>query len=213
MKTFLSLALALASLCTPALAESTMNVAHLHLHHVATEWSETPDQLGFLPTALKDANTAEMHIKLAMSSRGDLDLVKQHVGHVIHALDPTEQQSGPGTGYGLIEGAKGAEKHMLYAAQSPGASENIISSNLAVRNPLKNAASLAKSAVRRGKAILRADSTDDAADDLEAMAWLVNAMIHGIDENGDGDIAADRKEGGLAIASEGLASIMNTEGL
>lgn len=194
-------------------AESTMNVAHMHLDHVGTEWPETPNQLGLLPTALNEANIAETHMTLALDHGGDLDALKQHVGHVIHALDPEQQNSGPGAGFGVIEGADGAEKHMLYSAQSPGASDNIINNNLSVRNPLKNAESLAKKAVRRGKAVLEADSVAGAEEDLQAMAWLVNAMIHGIDENGDGEISPDRTEGGLNIAREQLAKIREAEGL
>ncbi|GGX47255.1 hypothetical protein [Saccharospirillum salsuginis] len=194
-------------------AESTMNVAHMHLDHVGTEWPETPNQLGLLTTAINEATVAETHMTLALDHGGNLDTLKQHVGHVIHALDPEEQASGPGAGFGVIEGTDGAEKHMLYAAQSPGASDNIINNNLSVRNPLKNAESLAKKAVRRGKAVLEADSVAGAEEDLQAMAWLVNAMIHGIDENGDGVINADKTEGGLNIAREQLAEIREAEGL
>lgn len=204
--------LAFAALAGTTLAES-MNVAHMHLDHVAIEWAETPDKQGFLPTALNEADIAQTHMTLAANPGNDLAAVKLHVGHVLHALDPEEQETGPGLGFGVVEGADNAEKHMLYAAQSPGASDNIIGNNLSVRNPLKNAESLAKKAIRRGKAILKADSMEDARDDLEAMAWLVNAMINGIDENEDGMIEADKKEGGLMIASEKLAEIRAAEGL
>lgn len=203
----------LIALSGAVLAESTMNVAHMHLDHVGTEWPETPNQLGLLPTAVNEAGIAETHMALALDHGGDLATLRLHVGHVIHALDPKEQDSGPGAGFGVIEGADGAEKHMLYAAQSPGASDNIINNNLSVRNPLKNAESLAKKAVRRGQAVLAAASVAGAEADLRAMAWLVNAMIHGIDENGDGVINADKTEGGLAIASEQLAKIREAEGL
>ena len=212
MKPVLALSV-LFALSSAVLAESTMNVAHMHLDHVGTEWPETPNRLGLLTTALNEAVIADTHMDLALDHGGDLAVLKQHAGHVIHALNPEEQDNGPGAGFGVIAGADGAEKHMLYAAQSPGASDNIINNNLSVRNPLKNAESLAKKAVRRGKTVLEADSVAGAEEDLQAMAWLVNAMIHGIDENGDGVINADQTEGGLDIASEQLAKIRETEGL
>lgn len=194
-------------------AESTMNVAHMHLEHVSTSWPEAPGQVGFMTVALQEAEIAQTHVRLAEDHNGDLATLKQHVAHALHALDPDEQSSGPGLGFGVIEGADGAEKHTLYAAQSPGASDNIINNNLRVRNPLRNAESLAKLAVRAGNAALDARSTSAAQESLDDMAWLINALANGVDENGDGTIDATREEGGLVVAREELTAIRQVEGL
>ncbi|WP_028671325.1 hypothetical protein [Saccharospirillum impatiens] len=194
-------------------AESTMNVAHMHLEHVSTSWPEAPNQVGFMTVAMQEAEIAMTHVTLAQGHEGDLAALKMHVGHALHALDPEEQDAGPGLGFGVIEGADGAEKHTLYAAQSPGASDNIINNNLRVRNPLRNAESLAKLAVRAGNGALEARSVAAAQESLNDMAWLINAMINGVDENGNGTIEATREEGGLAIAFEQMRSIRQGEGL
>lgn len=196
-----------------AQAESTMNVAHMHLEHVSTSWPEAPNQLGFMTVAMQEAEIARDHIALAEGHGGDLATLKLHVGHALHALDPDEQASGPGLGFGVVEGADGAEKHTLYAAQSPGASDNIINNNLRVRNPLKNAESLAKLAIRAGNTALDARTVSAAQESLDDMAWLVNAMINGVDENGNGSIEATREEGGLVVAWEEMGAIRRAEGL
>lgn len=201
------------ALVSGAQAESTMNVAHMHLEHVSSSWPEAPGQVGFMTVALQEAGIAMDHVALAEGHGGDLATLKLHVGHALHALDPEEQDSGPGLGFGVIEGADGAEKHTLYAAQSPGASDNIISNNLRVRNPLRNAESLAKLAVRAGNAALDARSVSAAQPSLDDMAWLVNAMINGVDENGNGTIQATREEGGLVIARDEMNAIRRAEGL
>jgi hypothetical protein len=193
--------------------ESTMNVAHMHLDHVATSWPDAPDQVGFITIALQEADIAMRHVSLAQENASDLAALKMHVGHALHALDPEEQDSGPGLGFGAIEGTDGAEKHTLYAAQSPGASDNIINNNLGVRNPLRNAESLGKLAVRAGKGVLDARSVSAAQDGLGDMTWLINAMIKGVDENGNGTIEATREEGGLVIAQESILAIRRAEGL
>lgn len=194
-------------------AESTMNVAHMHLDHVATSWPEAPRQVGFMTVALQEAEIARNHVALAENHGGDLAALKLHVGHAAHALDPDEQQGGLGLGFGVVKGADGAEKHTLYAAQSPGASDNIIDNNLRVRNPLKNAESLAKLAIRAGNAALDARSVSVAQESLNDMAWLVNAMINGVDENGNGTIEATREEGGLVVARQEMSAIRRMEGL
>lgn len=201
------------ALVSGAQAESTMNVAHMHLEHVAISWPEAPNQVGFMTVALQEAEIAMDHVALAERHGGDLATLKLHVGHALHALDPEEQDSGPGLGFGVIEGADGAEKHTLYAAQSPGASDNIINNNLRVRNPLRNAESLAKMAVRAGNSALDARTVSAARESLVDMAWLVNAMINGVDENGNGTIEATREEGGIVIALDEMSAIRRAEGL
>ena len=43
------------------------NVAHAHIGHVMTKWSDTPKQWGFLPTALMEAKIAAQHAGFAAS--------------------------------------------------------------------------------------------------------------------------------------------------
>ena len=70
--------------------------AHIHIGHVVTMWNDTPDSQGLLPVAIADANIAASHATLMQQSRNDLESVKLHAAHVLHALDPTLEPKGPG---------------------------------------------------------------------------------------------------------------------
>src|SRR5207244_11758232 len=81
--------------------------AHLHIGHVMTNWRDTPGSRGFLPVAVDEARVAVLHAGLAVNS-ANLDDIKLHAGHVLHALDPAVERAGPGAGYGVRKAAAGA---------------------------------------------------------------------------------------------------------
>jgi hypothetical protein len=98
--------------------------AHLHLGHVMTNWRDTPGGRGFLPVAVDEARVAVQHATLAAAS-ANLDDVRLHAGHVLHALDPAVERAGPGAGYGVRKAAEGALQHLDFAAKADGATSNI----------------------------------------------------------------------------------------
>src|SRR5262249_23844416 len=74
--------------------------ARWHLGHVMTNWRDTRGSRGFLPVAIDEARVAVLHAGLAAKST-DLADIKIHASHVLHALDPTVESTGPGAGYGI----------------------------------------------------------------------------------------------------------------
>ena len=78
-------------------------------------WRDTPDQVGLLVAAQMEAEVAAQHAGLAAGS-GDLAGIQRHIVHVLHAIDPTTSERGPGKGYGLIRAASGAAQHIELAA-------------------------------------------------------------------------------------------------
>lgn len=102
---------------------------HLHIGHVMTNWRDTPGGVGFLIAAMSDARVAVVHAKLVGRNPDNLDDIKLHSGHVLHALDPAAEPvstaKGPGSGYGVKKAAAGARQHLDLAAKSEGASDNV----------------------------------------------------------------------------------------
>src|ERR671911_1823769 len=94
--------------------------AHVHIGHVMTTWTDTPNTQGLLPVAIADATVAATHGELMQKSADNLDVLKLHAGHVLHALDPTLEPKGPGSGYGVKRAAAGALEHIHLAAKSAG---------------------------------------------------------------------------------------------
>ncbi|MDX1541362.1 MAG: hypothetical protein R3349_08145, partial [Geminicoccaceae bacterium] len=99
--------------------------AHAHMGHVSDAWEDTPDGMGFLPTARAEAEIAAEHAALAARQPDDLEWMQMHAAHVVHALDPSTEAAGPGLGYGVKPAAQGAAKHIVFASEAEDASDNV----------------------------------------------------------------------------------------
>ena len=85
-----------------------------------TMWKDTPNTQGSLPVAVADAKVAATHAGFVQKSSDNLDSMKLHAGHILHALNPTLEPKGPGSGYGPALGLSSA----LGCLGSPGTGEN-----------------------------------------------------------------------------------------
>src|SRR5262245_14352751 len=98
----------------------------VHIGHVINQFNGVPGGQGLLPVAMLEARTAAQHATLGVQNPADLNNMKLHAGHVIHALDPSIVAAGPGPGYGLKKAATGIATHIDLAAKAQGASPNVI---------------------------------------------------------------------------------------
>jgi len=181
----------------------------MHIGHVVNSFSDTPNMAGLLPTAIGEASVAAQHAMLAARAPGNLDQMKLHAGHVIHAIDPTVVTSGPGRGYGLVKAATGVATHIELAAKAPGASPNVILHANHIAKASRNTAQRADSMLVLAKAIRAATSADEAAKLVNQLASLAPQLMAGMDVNGDGRITWD--EGGLQTAQDHVNLMLQGE--
>lgn len=203
--------LAVASLlgAAPALAQ---NPAHTHMGHVADAFRATPDGQGLLPTAVAEAEIAAQHAGLAARDPNNLEGMKRHMGHVLHALDPSLVESGPGKGFGVKAAAAGVVQHIELAAGSEGASDNVKTHASHVATAARNVQRWTDEAISLAQEIQ--DATDNSAADLLAeVVELTNAIVSGQDANGDGRVGWQEGEGGLAQATQHMTLMKNGEGM
>ncbi|WP_282607062.1 hypothetical protein [Pelagibius sp. Alg239-R121] len=189
------------------------NESHAHIGHVMTKWKDTPDQKGFLPVAIEEAKVAETHAGLAASDQSDLSSMQLHSRHVLHALDPSVETSGPGAGFGVLKATEGTHSHIGFAAGSDGASD-------AVKLHATHVSAAAEAVLKRTEevktliaGILAAPDDKTAAPMVEKMKASVSAITIGEDLNGDGSIGWADGEGGLAVAKTHMGFMMDAEGL
>jgi len=142
--------------------------AHLHAGHVMTNWRDTPGGRGFLPVAVDEARVAVLHARLAAKA-GSLDDIKLHAGHVLHALDPAIERTGPGAGYGVRKAATGALQHLELATAAEGATASVKKYGAQASTSLAQALELVDQAVAAAE---RARSAGDAADAARRAADL-----------------------------------------
>ena len=184
-----------------------------HIGHVMTAWKDTPDGRGLLPTAMSEATIANLHAGLALQNKDDPGAIKLHVGHVLHAIDPSLMEGGPGLGYGLANAVAGVITHTRLAAETPGASENV---RLHAEHVITSATNVRQWA-DEGKMIARqAMATNDlevAAELVEKLKASTAAIVKGIDADGDGEVTWIAGEGGLRQAEKHMQLMAEGEGL
>lgn len=186
--------------------------ANPHVGHVGDSFMNTPDKKGLLPTAQAEAATAATHANLAAKMAGDLAAMKLHAGHVIHAVDPSVEASGPGLGYGVKRAATGVAQHITLAANTAGASANIKTHATHIAGAANAVAARADEIVAVAQKIRAAASAADAAPLAAQMATLCQQLTAGVDANKDGRVSWEAPEGGLQHAQQHLDLLKKGEG-
>lgn len=100
-------------------------IAHVHVGHAVTAWADTPGQRSLFDVALAEVAVAAEHAAYAVDGARDVAAVRLHLGHVLHAVDPTREPSGPGSGYGLAKAIDGCADHLGFAQEVRDASANL----------------------------------------------------------------------------------------
>ena len=176
-----------------------------------TSFSGTPNNQGLLPTAMSEARVVEQHAALAARNTSSLDAMKLHAGHIIHAIEPGEGTSGPGSGYGLKKAANNVAAHIELAAKAQGASQNITTHAVHIATAARNTVQRADQILALAQQIQAATSAAAAADLVAKLNTLASQLVPGVDANGDGRIGWQEGEGGLQHAEQHLNLMMQGE--
>jgi hypothetical protein len=192
-----SMLLVLGLVVAAPLSAEDKDMAHTHMEHLTSNWSDTPDQRGLLPTALSEAQTAAQHADLAAKKPNDLEWMKLHIGHVLHAVDPSVEAQGPGQGYGIKKASAGVAKHVELAAGSPGASDSVKLHAKHIATSANNTVARADRIVSLGQQVMEAQNAQQAAPLVREVQAISGTLISGQDTNDDGDVGWHEGEGGL----------------
>ncbi len=201
-----------AALLVAAPVASAQSEAHRHIADVADMFDDTPRKVGLLAAAQAEAKVAARQADLAARS-GDLAGIQRHIVNVLHAIDPSPSDSGPGTGYGLIRAASGCADHIRMAGASDDASDAVRDYSIHVQTSCQNVVTWARDVAEKGAAV--AAATDMAAAKALAaeIAAITKAIVSGTDADGSGRISWQEGEGGLAQAATHLRLMKEAEGL
>ena len=189
----------------PAPAAAAVAANDPHIGHLTTGFQGTPDGEGLLPTALAEARVAAQHAALAARDPADLDAMKQHAAHVLHAIEPGESTSGPGRGYGLKQAAAAVATHIELAARAQGATQAVQTHAVHIATAARNTAERADRIAALARQIRAAPSAAEAAPLVVQLASLAAELIPGADADGDGRIGWEHGEGGLQHVEQHVA--------
>lgn len=184
-----------------------------HIGHVTTAFQGTPSGQGLLATALAEAKIAAQHAALAMKSEGNLDQMKLHAGHVIHAIDPAVEPKGPGLNYGVKRAAAGVAQHIQLAAKVEGASKNVMTHANHVATSASNVATWSDEIVAMAKEVRSATDAKTAAGHVAHINMLAQQLTSGVDADKNGQVGWQAGEGGLQQAETHTNLLLKGEGL
>lgn len=179
--------------------------ANTHVGHVLTSFTGTPSAQGLLPTALAEARVVIQHAALAARSTRNLEAMKLHAGHVLHALDPAAGATGPGAGYGLKKAAAALATHVELAAKAEGAAPAITTHALHIAASARNTAWRAERLATLARQVQAATSADAAAMMIAELNGMAGQLMAGNDANSDGKITWEEGEGGLQHVEQHVA--------
>jgi len=182
--------------------------ANPHIGHVMTSFNGTPGSQGLLATALAEAKVAIDHAQLSANAADDLDAMKLHAGHVIHAIVPEEISRGPGNGYGLKKAATGIATHTDLAAKEQGASETVRTHAVHVITAARTTADRADRVLELARKVSAATTAAEAAPLAKEMSDLAAKLMSGEDADGDGRVTWQQGEGGLEQVEQHLGLMM-----
>jgi hypothetical protein len=183
----------------------------VHLGHVVNAFSDTPNGAGLLATAFTEARIAIQHAELGARNTTNLDQMKLHAGHVIHAVDPTVVTQGPGRGYGVKKAVNGVIAHTELAAKSEGASANVTTHARHITTAARTTLSRADEVIAMAERVRAATTAQEAAGSMAQLVSLAQQLVAGRDANADGLIRWEDPEGGLQQAQEHVNLLLAAE--
>ena len=170
-------------------------LVHAHIGHVMTAWRETPGTVGLLTIALSDTRVAVAHA-LLLAKSSSLDDMKVHAGHVLHALDPTRETTGPASGYGTKKAAAGAVQHVGFTAAVDNASPTVKGHASKVNATLTDAIAAVDRGIAAAQKIREAGSAADAASAGRELQSIVDDISRALQQS--------EQEMRLMMKAEGL---------
>lgn len=205
--------LAVLALTLAPAALAAQATAHTHIGHVADAFRGTPEGKGLLPTAIAEANVVAQHAALAARDPSNLDAAKTHAGHVLHAIDPSLAERGPGAGYGLKPAVTAAINHIGLAARAEGASQAVATHTGHITASLNNTAARTDRIAEIARQIQAAQAGTDVAALVNEMNTIAAQLVPGNDANGDGRVGWQENEGGLQQAEQHVGLLKQAEGI
>ena len=185
----------------------------LHIRHVVTAFAGNPEGNAFLIGAQGQMHHAMEHAGFLLDELANDNIreAQRHAEHVINILDgetgpnfgdldgDTIAQN-PGDGFGVRAYLEGAKEHTNLALGAEGVTAEIELHAGHVLISSDNALARLDAAIDEALRVIASDSAGEAQAAAEELAALLDAVMNGVDANGDGAVAPIVNEGGIITA-------------
>lgn len=173
--------------------------AGVHIGHVLNGFHDTPGLQGLLPVVMAEARVAAQHATLATRQPENLQYMKTHSEHVMHALDPSTVPAlmAPGQGYGAKKAIVAIAQHVELAAKEADATPGVVTHARHVGMSARNTIARVEQLLALAAQVRAATSAAEAAKLVSQMASFGDQLVAGFDANGDGRVTFEPGEGGM----------------
>ena len=186
-------------------------ISHVHVGHAMTGWRDTPNEQGLFITAEHEAQIAYQHAQYAVESSHNIALMKEHISHVQHAIDPEVVAAGPGLGYGFIKAVSSARDHLLFAADSKDASDNIRASARLWSVNVESLIARSRLIMELSKEIHKSASHEEVMVLTDEVLSLARKNLEGYDSDNDGTIGNIKQDFGIKQLHEEMNIMLAKE--
>jgi len=204
-----------ALLLLPGCASRAPTIAHTHIGHAMDGWPITPNQAGLFVTAENAAQAAVHAAEAATVADRDLNRIKYNIAQVFSHTNPYYHGSEASSGkrqYGVKNALAEAAQHVIFAAESPDASDNVRSSALQFSDNTNYVLARCDLVTLLGDEILNSASAEEASILSNELLKLTRANLDGDDSDGDGIIGSTPEEYGLTQLRTELQALIDREG-
>ena len=193
--------------------------AGLALRVMLVSVSDTPENVGYLLGLRRQAQIVSDHVSLTDLALGPQDLVgvHRHAEHLINAIEGVHGPNfgdmdgdgrvlNPGDGYGLQSTSFGpgyiesVAQHAQTAIDAPDATEQIKLHAGHTLISAQNAGKWVDQLDAKALELARVQDVDTARQLLDEMRAMADALLNGVDANGNGEIEPIEGEGTIATA-------------
>jgi hypothetical protein len=196
-------------------ATKAPTIAHTHIGHTMDGWPITPDQAGLFVTAENSAQAALQTAEAARAEPQNLTRIKYNIAQVLSHTNPLyhgSEASSEKKQYGVKNALAEASRHIIFAAESPDASDNVRNSALQFSDNANYVLNRCDLITLLGDEILNSTSAEEANILSNELIKLTHANLDGDDSDGDGIIGSTPEEYGLKQLRAELLALIDREG-
>ncbi len=192
---------------TACVTTQTPKISHVHIGHAMTAWKGTPGEKGLFHTAEQEA---VLILQYASQEPKNLDEIKEMIESIQHTLDPDlVKREHPN--YGFIKAITSARDHILYAADSQDASENIKSASKSIVQNIGEIIKRSNLMIALNNDILKSRNFEDAKLFVEEIKTLAKQNLKGVDLDNSGVIGNSPEEYGIKQLKHQINAMINKE--
>lgn len=185
-------------------------VSHAHVGHALTAWRDTPNEQGLFIVAEKETRIALDETISAIASAQNQTKMRTHLSSALQALNADLTEGGNNSAYGAVRALNGATDHMVFAAESDDASQNLktmvhqfAEAQVGVMDRIK----LAVEVIR----LAQQSHGQEKQDLLLQLKKTLYSALEGDDVDHDGKIGPGQEEYGLLQLREIISAGLRNE--